>query len=276
MLIYDKYLNPLKVDLPITIYGSSSSGNSVYIQPARLLVDLGLPKGHYGDDFKQMDWIAITHRHGDHLNLATLAYVLRVHPQIRFLIPDNVVPKIKEAGLWDALTPRMERLKAKEDLHWDTRDDVRIFLTPYSTKHGDLKNVAFDIDIPFLNTRILYATDLEETEPNPFFGTTGLPDETFNLIMLEANYDEEKLTHIIQGYEDELDRESDPQTQKSIHNDLYRAKSNLRHFSEQQAQRYINTHLTPGGIFIPLHASSTFGTYIQKAFQASAERQSLM
>lgn len=265
MLIYDKYFSPVTVDLPITLFGSGSKGNSCFIEPARLLIDLGLTRDIYQNHFKQVDRIALTHIHGDHLNLATLKHVLRTYPHIQFILPPTLLEKVDP--LWEELEKRTTLLTPKKSFYYDTREHIRVFITPYRTKHGDLKNVAYDVNLPYFNTRLMYATDLEEINANIFEETDGLPDELYNLILLEANYDQDKLHQILEGYYEE---ERQYGSNKALTNLIFRAKSNFRHLSEQEAGSYVAKHLTPGGLFIPLHASETFGTYIQH-YRAKAE-----
>ena len=65
-------------------------------------------------------------------------------------------------------------------------------------------------------------------------------------MFLEANYDKEIL---------------DPILQKDPHN--ARALGNKRHISEQEAWKYVSLSLSSTGLFVPLHASTTFGTLVQ-------------
>lgn len=267
MLIYNKHIEPLPIspeDLPIKLYGSGSKGNSAFIQPARLLIDIGLPAKRYEDELRKIDVIFLTHQHGDHLNLATLKYIAKYQPQIQIFTPIQLVDFLEDKGVWPLIDEVTYPMVDGEEFDYTTRDGNKVFVKPYNTKHGDLQNMAFDIEIPLFKTRLLYATDLEELGPDDDFGSSGLPTELYNLIMLEANYDKPKLTSIIQKLQQQLNTHpKGSEAYKKTNNDLFRAFSNYRHLSEEDAHSYVARHLTNGGIYIPLHASDTFGTYHQ-------------
>ena len=73
---------------------------------------------------------------------------------------------------------------------------------------------------------------------------------------MEANYDPKILFNYIQ-----------------THPNDFRAKQNLRHTSEKDAWEYVEQFLKPDGIFIPLHASSSFGTLLQESDKDRVKRQ---
>lgn len=264
MLIYNKFLKPQSPNLPVKLYGSGSDGNSLLIEPIRSLFDMGLPKGAYQDDLKQVDYIFLTHEHGDHFNLATLRHVVSVYPQITILTPPALATHIQEIGAYETLKPKLKVLKPLTPTTLLTREKTPLIATLYRTKHGQLQNAAYDVQIPSFYTRLLYATDLESTEADLESQTDGLPKELFNLIFLEANYNEEILNDVIQKADQALRKKVELDEEKHLKNQLFRAYANYRHLSERQAEGYIAKYLTNEGLFIPMHPSKQFGTYIQK------------
>lgn len=250
--------------LPVHIFGTSSKGNSIYIKNLRTLIDLGLPYKRYTEYdpnfFLDVDYIILTHEHGDHLNSATLLKVLNMYPNIKFLITGRMAKAIMHPDFSHRLNqerlrpytlygPNNRFLFAKTQL-LTTRDNVPIELRIHVTQHGDITNIAVEMTVKALNLHMLYASDLDNLMPDPTGLTDGLPhykDNPFNLIFLEANYDEHQLQEALF---------LDPTDVKAL--------GNLRHISEQEAWRYVERYLSDDGFFIPLHASSTYGTLIQK------------
>lgn len=85
------------VKLPIRIFDTGSKGNSIYFTEQRLLVDLGLPKSDYPNNFfYDVDTIAITHHHGDHINPATICYVLEHFPHITIYMSKSCLEEITD------------------------------------------------------------------------------------------------------------------------------------------------------------------------------------
>lgn len=256
---YDNYAAPKYIDLPITIIGSNSAGNSIYFAPLRLLVDLGFPKSHYPKKFMyQVDYVALTHEHSDHLNDATVEYLYLNCPWITFISNDRLFAIIQERlakrGIKIAdQSPRFLRTTDKATELTVVQTGASFSLFTYQTHHGPLINVAYDIqshvDIGSVTKpHLLYCSDLDTVVPKD--GVLGLPSDLavqFDVMCLEANYNLDEVLDIL---------EHDPGDAK--------AKGNLRHLSEQAAFNYVRQHLKPTGVFMPLHASSTFGTFLQE------------
>lgn len=260
-LIYNR--NKIRItksyDNQIQIFGSSSSGNSIYFKKPRLLIDLGFPYKRYFEYdpnlFLKIDYIMLTHEHRDHLNVATMLKICEVYPAIKFIIPIN---------MWnDMLTPdfivkhkfKLDRLlasknhiiKANAPIRLTNQSGDIINYLPHVTAHGPITNCA--IELIYAHTHLLYASDLDSYLPDQTRHTQGLPMDSnnkFDIICLEANYDENILYNYIRK-----------------HPTSFRAKENLRHTSEQTAWKYVERFLKPNGIFIPLHASHAFGTLWQ-------------
>lgn len=262
-IVYDRFRSQ-KHDrlLPVHIFGTSSKGNSVYIKNLHLLIDLGLPFKRYTEYnlefFNDVDYIILTHEHGDHLNPSTLLKILKIYPHIKVLITKRMAHAIMSESFSHRIKQDILRLYTTNDnlrfmnvchTHLKTRDLVDVEFIPHITKHGDITNIAIELNVPQLSLHLLYASDLDNLYRDVTGETDGLPhykDNPFNLIFLEANYDEELLHEALR---------LDP-------NDI-RAKGNLRHISEQAAWQYVQKYLTDKGYFIPLHASGTYGTLNQ-------------
>lgn len=238
------------------VFGSSSSGNSIYFKDARTLIDLGFSYKRYQqydpNFFLKVDYIFLTHEHSDHLNPSTLLRVATLYPNVKIVMP---------IALWQDITDEdfAERINQKKLLNLKARFTFaeptvfksvigpQIQFIPHVTKHGGIKNQA--VELSYLDKHVLYASDLDEFTANPSLGTQGLPmnpNNKFDILCLEANYDPDILNDYIM-----------------THKDSFRANENLRHIDERTAWQYVRQYMKPNGIFIPLHASHTFGTLWQ-------------
>lgn len=289
--------------LPVHVFGSGSEGNSVYLKPYKTLIDLGMTYKVYNKYdptfFIDVDYIIITHHHGDHLNPSTLFRVLESNPHIKIItsefmwkyitseyfkpeyikrkkgeeIPfghdltfktNDTGQRIKKPSKW---TDKFLKHKSKFMFEYaqtlKTHTGIEFLLEPLTVKHGDIVNLAIQISDPSVDLHFLYASDLDNLDGErtfiDCFGETqrvsGLnQNRQYNCMFLETNYDEE----ILQNWYDNLDPSSEDYRGKKA-----RADGNLRHISEQEADIYIKKHLVENGIFVPLHASKTFGTLHQ-------------
>lgn len=289
--------------IPVHVFGSGSEGNSIYLKPYKTLVDLGLTYKSYQEYnptfFLDVDFIIITHHHGDHLNPATLLRILDNHPHVRVIVSDfmwkmitsddfkieyekrakgDVAPfghdlvfktnadgsRIKKPSKWKSLfLPHQSKFRTAESQTLTTHDRRSFLFEPLTVKHGDIVNIAIQISDPTLDFDFLYASDLdnlggERTFTDCFGNTqrvTGLnQNRQYTCMFLEANYDED----ILQSWYGRLNPEDPDYRGKKA-----RADGNLRHISEQEASHYIEKYLRDDGLFIPLHASKTFGTLHQ-------------
>lgn len=265
--VYGRFRNLFRNKrLPIHVFGTSSSGNSIYFKNLNVLIDLGLPYVRYSNYdknfFNQVDYLFLTHEHGDHLNVATLLKVLKTHDNVKIvlsermkqLLKSNDAPKAikqKQQELLFYLNVCYKRFITAETCTLVNRSKKEMLFKPHTTKHGDILNMAIELRCPEINLHMLYATDLdnlEQTQGNGY--VTGLPhyeNDPFNIILLEANYDADILNEHLRIYPFDA-----------------HAKGSLRHISEQEAFRYVERYLDDDGLFIPLHCSNVFGTLTQE------------
>lgn len=237
----------------ITMYGSGSSGNSLYIKPYNVIIDLGLSYKHYDENiFYDIKYILLTHEHGDHFHVASIDRISKKFPHITFVLSEHLLEKAKE--IFNKKNRDFSKINYQiltdKPIIYEIKNDNYAVITYTVTDHGDIPNVSYTIKgfEPINNIEnpvILYASDLTTTEPKHH--TEGLPkDESYNLMFLEANYSAEEVYDVLQH---------DPYDRKAL--------GNLRHLSEDSAFNYVRRYLDSNGLFIPLHASSEFGSFIQ-------------
>lgn len=284
-------------DHPFYFFGSGSSGNSVYLKKSHLLIDLGFPFKKYVDVnpmfFYDVHYILLTHEHSDHLNESTLMHILEVYPNVHFLISQRMFTRItgplfynrfnsnraraerQQNELKNKYFSRFTILKSDENGNGQTLELYEndpylnlptVTVKPHFVSHADIINVAYELITN--EHHILYSSDLDHVfAPKPTTASNdqeriddslSLPLEydqsghvkiftnPFDLIFLEANYDADYLHHYLE-----------------MHPDDAHARGNLRHISEQETWKYIQYALSQNGVFVPLHASTAFGTLIQ-------------
>lgn len=238
------------------VFGSSSAGNSIYFKNPRILIDLGFSYKRYLEYdplfFLKVDYIMLTHEHSDHLNPSTLLRVAHNYPGIKIIIPPNMWNDMLQSDF----AHRINQTKLKQykshfifakPMQLINHHSMVINYIPHVTSHGPITNCA--IELIYDNQHILYASDLDNFNPDPIKHTQGLPmniNNPFDVICLEANYDPDILNNYIK-----------------THADSFRATENYRHTSEPVAWDYVHKYLKANGIFIPLHASHMFGTLWQ-------------
>lgn len=289
--------------MPIHVFGSGSEGNSVYLKLYHTLIDLGMPYKHYMDYsptfFLDVDYIILTHHHGDHLNPSTLTRILNNHPHIKIiitnhmwdiLISDEYRPEyikrdvneitpfghnpeyktdargqrlVKPSKLAETFIKHHTKFITAEPKTLRTHTGKTVLFEPLTVKHGDIVNLAIQLFDPELDFNFLYASDLDNLDGTTEFTdsngnvqrVTGLnQNRLYTCMFLEANYDEAILA---QWYANLSEDDPDFRAKKA------RADGNKRHISEQEAGQYIEKYLADDGIFVPLHASRTFGTFRQ-------------
>lgn len=287
--------------LPFYFFGSGSSGNSVYLTQLHSLIDLGFPYKKYvtfdQNFFLDVDYIFLTHEHSDHFNFATFYKILQMNPNIKFVLsrrlyqvitePDQTKNKIAKQVRGDfqakinqlTTTYHNRFLVIQPDqltsVILTTRHNLKFWFTPHLVSHGDILNMAIELNSAN-NIHTLYSSDIDhliDNSGNDVIRHLGLPinyssnynifandfvpfphaininpsNNPFDLMFLEANYDEQLLAKALT---------KDPNNPHAL--------GNKRHISEQEAWQYVNLSLADNGIFVPLHASRTFGTLIQE------------
>lgn len=306
LYIYNKFKKripvanaPLK-PLPFYFFGSGSSGNSVYLNRLHTLIDLGFSYKKYSDFdpnfFLDVDYIILTHEHSDHFKFPTFYKILKMSPNVKFIMsqrmfnvitePDpakNKIAKQISGNFAEKINSLSNQYRSRfivinndqPTMVLTTRHQVEFWFTPHMVSHGDIQNLAIEITTRQFGIHLLYSSDIDhllDTTGGDQIRHLGLPlnyttrenindpnfiphqnaiqlqplTNPFNLMFLEANYDKNIL-------------------QKALEKNPFdaHAQGNLRHISEQEAWEYINLALSDDGLFIPLHASTTFGTLIQ-------------
>ena len=152
-----------ETNLEVKILATGSSGNCV-LADGKVLIDAGISiklLSSYGVVPEDLDALIITHKHGDHMKLPLVRYLLSAG--VKAFLPTGVIAKVAEEGQLD-----ITRLVALGQVTPITDNAVfeagPITIRAYPQQHHDIINYAFVLTKG--EDRLLYATDLDTLEPS--------------------------------------------------------------------------------------------------------------
>lgn len=253
----------------VRILATGSSGNCSVIDN-KIVIDLGMTiKAYQSYNLNDIEAVVITHPHGDHMKLPLVRHLLK--DGMKMYLPALVISAIVSEGKVDvnSLIAQGQIVVMESQQTFQIGD---LSITPHPQKHHDIVNYALVVEQG--DKRLLYATDLDTIEPSDM-GVGLLDLGTFDVIMLEGNYDEVYLREYIEYMVSLVPSESSPDLltdgeleswvranyrhlPQDISRNAFRAIQNHRHLSKQQARAYATTHLRPGGTYYEMHRSSMF------------------
>lgn len=154
-----------KRELEYEIIGSGSSGNCVVIE--NLMIDVGLPYKKVEPHLHKVDYLFITHKHGDHLNKSTYNRIRKMYPNIKTISNYEVAELVKV----DLVTgERKIKLRGNHIIH--------PFEVPHNVVTYGLTGKVNGIDY-------IYVTDSA--------GTKEWRKGKYDYLFLESNHDKKKM-----------------------------------------------------------------------------------
>lgn len=223
----------------IEIVGTGSSGNCIIIDDS-IMIDVGLPNKVLQDRVLDVEYILITHRHGDHLNIPVLNKLHKTKPwalQKMLHVNEDTLNFILERSKLlgrELVLPEANIITDKKEFEIKTKNDTYTLET-FELFH-DVENYGFVITKESTGENLIFATDTNSMKE--------APRRKYDYIIVEGNYDEDKLFEAMLA--------DDFQTR-------HRAFRNTRHFSVQQFEKFVLEHRKPESVIYQLHASGTFG-----------------
>lgn len=157
------------------ILKTGSSGNAVLLENG-LLLDCGVPFKLIEPHLKKIKAVFVSHEHKDHMNISTLKRIHELRPTVRFLV-----------GFWLKRYLGMSGIKKSniDYLSPNKTYDYNLFkIIPFILIH-DVKNIGIKILDKKNKEKVLYAVDTKKIDH--------IRAVNYNLYLIEANYDEEKL-----------------------------------------------------------------------------------
>lgn len=211
----------------IKIIASSSKGNCYkYFD---ILIDVGVSFKALKDDLKGVNYIVLTHEHGDHFKKSTIKRIAKECPHIYWITPSYLVDSLKEFV-------RNEKIIV---VNW--RDSLVVGnneLTCFKLYH-DVPNSGYLINNLEYDYKIFHATDTQHLE--------GISVEGCDFYGVECNYSENKFNNM-RLKKDNSDKEG---------MDYWLISNSSRtHLSDIQFNKFIDKNNTKNGVVKKYHQSS--------------------
>lgn len=222
----------------VNIIATGSTGNSIVIDDF-LMFDCGLPKKIIFDKLLDVDYTFITHRHGDHLNLALLKNLAKERPwflRSSFYVNADTLELIKAKCPVEAEYIQTDELIDSEfkKVLVNSKTNKEYKIETFMLYH-DVENYGFILTNEE-NETLIFATDTNTL--------AYAPNIKYDYIVVEGNYDEDKLYDMLAS------------DSKALRD---RAVRNLRHLSTQAFDDFVNTHSHENTIIYQLHESADLG-----------------
>lgn len=206
-----------------TIIASDSSGNA-HLYDNRLLVDIGVPYEVIEPYVHKIEYVYITHRHGDHFNLSTLKRLLSNRPSIKVLSHHDVVSRMQ--GIDKSNIVQIEKYK--------TYKLNNMLIHPIPLEH-DVYNLGLKF---FVNgKKALHATDT--------YTLDHILAKDYDYYFVERNHCEDVLKYKV---------EQELLLGKYSHG----LKSQYNHISKQRLENWLKNNANKNSVIEYLHESSTY------------------
>lgn len=167
------------MSIPYSILASGSSGNCIIINDI-IALDMGIPFKLLGEYTKTIKLVFISHQHSDHFNPATIKRLHDLRPTVRFCVGDFLYQKLIDIGI---------NKKNIDVIKHNKIYDYRILkIMPFMLIH-DVFN--YGLRLFMGGEKLLYAVDTNKLDH--------ITAAEFDLYLIEANYDEEKLENNIKS-----------------------------------------------------------------------------
>lgn len=159
------------------IISTGSKGNAVVIG-GTILVDCGVPFSTLKGVYRDIKIVLLTHIHVDHFKHSTIRMLTQKRPTLRFACGKHLVEDLLESGVNPSNIDVLEIGKKY--------DYGEFKLVPVKLYHN-VPNVGYRLFIG--QEKVFYATDTSTL--------AGITAKNYNLYMVEANYEPEKLIEAI-------------------------------------------------------------------------------
>lgn len=159
------------------IISTGSKGNAVVIG-GTILVDCGVPFSALKSVYRDIKIVLLTHIHVDHFKHSTIRMLAQKRPTLRFACGKHLVEDLLESGV-NPLNIDVLEIGKKYDYG-------AFKLVPVKLYHN-VPNIGYRLFIG--QEKVFYATDTSTL--------AGITAKNYNLYMVEANYEPEKLIEAI-------------------------------------------------------------------------------
>ena len=163
------------------IIASGSSGNAILLDNG-ILLDCGIPYKLIEPHLQDIKLIFISHEHHDHINIQTIKKIHELRPTIRFSVGFWLKHILLSNGIKNSKIDVLE--------HNRIYDYGKFKILPFPLIH-DVKNYGLKIFDMVAKEKIIYAVDTNTLNH--------ITASEFDLYLIEANYEEEKLEQNIKS-----------------------------------------------------------------------------
>lgn len=210
----------------LNILASGSKGNCVLLGPVAL--DMGVPWKTVAPYKDQIWFVFISHRHGDHLNPATVGRLALEKPGIAWLCGPEMMVEMLKCGI-------------SKDRVYDVSTQS---IFTYDEKYADFRSVKLFHDVPCYglemqfglwsnpNYRAFYAVDTARLDH--------VSAKNYDLYLVEANYREDELRERLA---------------EKLASGQYAYEERVRHthMEEQATLNWLYDNMGPGSEYVLLH-----------------------
>jgi phosphoribosyl 1,2-cyclic phosphodiesterase len=206
------------------VLGSSSAGNGI-IYHDEILVDVGLPYKTIYPFLKSVNYILLTHHHGDHFKLDTIARIARERPDMIWIIPEYLSEKLKDIKIGNVFL-----------IYPGNKYRIGRYTIEAFDLYHDVPNVGYKIITS--DYKIVHATDTGKIDH--------VEAKEFDLYAIEWNHDIDLITKVIQ---------------EKIDNNLFSHEIRVldTHLSFQKAHDWIQKQKgNKNGEILKLHVSDKY------------------
>lgn len=224
----------------MTLYNkvaSGSSGNSI-IYFNDIMVDLGVAYKRVSHYLKDINYLVISHKHKDHLNLSSIKRMNKNYPNIKILGNAEVIEVLENEGIDNLL-----KVNANEEYTLSN-----FVIKPVELKH-DVLNYGFKI-FKKVNERVLYL-DNEENNKERVISIFHATD-TYDLVGIEAiDFD----AYFVEFNHNEklINKNIAQKKAKKVY--AYEMNSKQYHQSNERIIKWLlNNNVS--GLVVPLHISN--------------------
>lgn len=159
------------------IISTGSKGNAVVIGGI-ILIDCGVPFSALSEVYRDLKIVLLTHIHSDHFTPSTVRKLAKERPTLRFACCSWLVNHLLKSGV------NPENIDV---LKIGTRYDYGAFKVVPVELYHNVPNAGYRLY--FGNEKVFYATDTSTL--------AGITAKNYDLYMIEANYEPEKLMEAI-------------------------------------------------------------------------------
>lgn len=202
------------------IIGTGSKGNAVVVGGV-ILIDCGVPFSALKEAYRDIKIVLLTHIHSDHFRPSTIRILAKERPTLRFACCKWLAGDLLKCGVNPSNI---------DVLNIGKKYDYGAFKVVPVKLYHNAPNAGYRLY--FGNERAFYATDTSTL--------AGITAKNYDLYMIEANYEPEKLIETI--------------NEKSKNNEYAYELNVLRnHLSKTECDEFINANKGQNSKYVYLH-----------------------